>query len=209
MLQNIRAVQRLAGVREEILHDLELHLRQLDRHALFHQRPVAQVQREIARADLLLEIVLGAHFLQRDAAVHRIHARDELAGAERLRHIIVRAHHQPAHLIHFLRTRRQQNDADGAALLAQLPADRKAVVGPRHHDIQNGHVERPVFALVQLQGLLAVFRLCHLVARPLQIDDHKLADRLFILRHQYPFHASGSSSFLKIQSCEEISLKLF
>ena len=194
MLEDIAAIERRRRIAEEILHELKLHLRKLDRLARLHQRAVAQVQHKLAGTDFLAEIVLVAHLLERHAAIDGVHAGDELARAERLRHVIVRAHHQAADLIHFLRAGREQNDADRTALFAQLTAHRQPVELAGHHNVEKGHVDAAVLALVNLEGLLARARLKRVVAGAPQIDDHKFADGLFVLRHQNFFHCFLSSA---------------
>ena len=46
VVEDIGTVERYAGVREEVFHDLELDLRQLDHLAVLHQRAVPQVEGE-------------------------------------------------------------------------------------------------------------------------------------------------------------------
>ncbi len=61
-------------------------------------------------------------------------------------------------------------------------------MGPGHHNVQNHHVELAVPPLIQLQRLVAGLGLNNLIARPLQIDDHKLPNILFVFRYQHPLH---------------------
>lgn len=71
-----------------------------------------------------------------DAAVERVDARRQLGGGEGLGDIVVRAGHKARDLVHFLRARREHDDADGLVRRTDAAADLEAV-DIRQHDVQN------------------------------------------------------------------------
>ena len=123
-----------------------------------------------------------------DAAVERVDARRQLGGGEGLGDIVVRAGHKARDLVHFLRARREHDDADGLVRRTDAAADLEAV-DIRQHDVQNGHAGVRVF-LQALKRLAAGPGLDGLIARPLEIDDDEAADADLVLQNQYLFHAS-------------------
>ena len=136
---------------------------------------------------------LGAdHAVAADAAEQGIHPRRQLSGREGLRHIVVRTGHQAGHLVHFLCSGGEHNDADLLAGGADAAADLEAV-DVRQHNIQNGNADVRVFCQT-VKRLLAGSSLDGIVASPLQIDHHKAADVHFIFQYQNFFHSPPLSS---------------
>ena len=184
VLQDIPPVQGHTGMGEEILHNLELHLGQLDGTLPLEEGPVAQVQAELSGDQLVPDGALPLVGGQGHPAVHRVHPGHQLRGGEGLGHVVVGAHHQAAYLVHFLGAGGEEDDADGGVFPPQLLAHRQAVVFPGHHDVQHGHVEVAVFLVVELQSPVAGLGLEGLVAGPFQVDDHKFTNVLFVLRNK-------------------------
>ena len=76
--------------------------------------------------------------------------------------------------------------------LAQLPADGEAVHA-RQHDIQQGDVHAALLRVVFFDGLFPRAGLHDLIARPLEIDHHELADGRLVLANQDLFHRMSPS----------------
>ena len=150
----------------------------------FAERAVAQVQGELPGKQLVPGVAVPPVRGQGHPAVDGVHPGHQLRGGEGLGHIVVGTHHQAGHLVHLLGAGRQQDDADGGVFPPQLFAHRQAVAAAGHHDVQHRHVEIPFFPVVKLQGLVAGFRLKGFIAGPLQVDDHKFPDVLFVFCHK-------------------------
>ena len=156
--------------------------------AVLCEGAVAQVQREHTGTQLFSEIRLCGTGKLCHAAIHGVNTGHQLRGAEGLGHIVIRAHHQAGHLVHFLCLGGQHNDADAAAALAQLFAYGQTVHRTGHHNIEDRHIEVAALLLVQTQGFLAVYSLYGIVTGSSQVDHHNLADILFVFRYQYLSH---------------------
>ena len=127
--------------------------------------------------------------------MQRVHAGNQLCRSKRLGDIVVGAKHQRAHLVHLLTFCREHDDADGGRTLANLLADGKAVLAG-HHDVQQADVKIAVVFVEHPQCFVAVGHIDHLIAGAAQVDDHKIADDVFVFRNQNSFH---SKTFLSSQ----------
>ena len=128
---------------------------------------------------------------QQVAAEHRLHARHELAHAERLGQVIVGAGLEPEHLVRLLTARRQHQDR--RVLVGRLAADRAAdadAVEPGQHDVEHDQVE--VFRARQAQRLGAVGRRQHGKALELEVQRDQFANRRIVFDDQ---HATALAGF--------------
>jgi hypothetical protein len=87
----------------------------------------------------------------RGAAQLRLDARQQLAQAERLDHIVVGAALETGHFIRFLAARREHDDRLAHAVGAQLAAQRQAVAAGQH-EIQHDEIR------IALQGRRTALR---------------------------------------------------
>src|SRR5205814_1345530 len=85
----------------------------------------------------------GAVSRRSRAAQQRLHTRQELEHAERLRDVVVRAQPQAANLVGFLAARREDEDGHPAPLIAQR-AEHAVAVQAGQHQIENDQVARGV-----------------------------------------------------------------
>ena len=190
--QDLLPHQRCAGVAEEQLHDLELHLGQVDGRAVFVQHAALFVQHKGAADELLLLLGgFGGHAAPLDAAGQCFQPGHQLRHREGLGNVIVRTDGQPADLIALLPFGRHDNDAD----LVVLAADRLAQTQTVHsgqHNVQQGGVA--LLAMVhQFQGALCTGGLHDLPAGHFQVQGDHFADARFVFYDQNSFH---SLSFL-------------
>ena len=140
-----------------------------------------QMQQKRPAGQPVLTVVAAA-----DAPVERIHAREQLGGGERLRHIIVRTGHQTGDLVHFLALCAEHDDAHFRAGGADAAADLKAVDVRQHHVQQRNQNIRVLLELFQC--FLACASLDRLIPAAAQIDDDKTADAGFVFENQNFFH---------------------
>ena len=180
-MQNVLARERAAGVFHEQLHDGKLRLRQADVLAVFVERARAQVQHERPAREHVLGVLAAA-----DAAVERVHAREQLGGGEGLGDIVVRAGHEAGDLVHLLALGAEHEDAHLRAGRADAAADLKAVDIRQHHVEQRN--ERVRILLELFERLLACGRLNGLVTGPAQVDDDEAADAGLILKYENFLH---------------------
>ena len=116
---------------------------------------------------------------------------EQLADAERLDHVVVRAQLEPDHAVNLLPLGRQHHHGNrlGRRVALELPAD----VGPRDvgkHDVQADQVGAVLAR--QAQPLLAAQGLEHVVARPPEVVlQHRLQVAL-VLDDQNPRHGPDS-----------------
>ena len=110
----------------------------------------------------------------------RLHAGNQLAGAERLGHIIIRAEPQAADLVDIVLLRGHHDDR-GVLLIPDLPADLKTV-HTGQHQVQDDQVKIPVKP--HLKAGLTVIGHFHFKAAQFQIIFLKISDALFIFYDQ-------------------------
>ena len=175
----------MPGLRKKQLHDLELHLGQLDGLAGLEQQAAVLVQDELPAhqggGGVFPLAAAPAH-----PAAERLDPGQQLADREGLGHIIVRADGQAPDLVLLLALGAEDDDADLLVGTADGLAEGEAV-HPRQHHIQDGGAA--VGGLLQRgQRLLGAAGLEHLhpVAAQVQRDD--FADAGLILYHQYFYH---------------------
>ena len=121
-----------------------------------------------------------------DAAVERVHARDQLGRGEGLCDIVVRAGHKAGDLVHLLALGAEHEDAHLRAGRADAAADLKAVDVRQHHVEQSD--ERVRILLELFERFLACGRLDRLVTGPAQVDDDEAADAGLVLKYENFLH---------------------
>jgi hypothetical protein len=113
------------------------------------------------------------------APQQRAHARDELARAERLRHVVVRAELEPGDALRFLAARRQHDHGNrrSGGILAQRLTHEQAV-HPRQHQIEQHQRRRRRLDLRERCGP----RRCHVdgMSRFLQVVRDQIRDVLVV-----------------------------
>ena len=122
--------------------------------------------------------------LHHPAPQHRLHAGDELAGAEGLRHVVVGPDRQADELVDLLRTRREQDHRhlrSGAELTEHLEP-----VDSRHHHVEDHQIRMPI--LLDPDRGFAVARLGDLEPVALEIAAHDGANPIFVVDDE---HALG------------------
>jgi 5-methylcytosine-specific restriction endonuclease McrA len=129
---------------------------------------------------------LGLHALLRGAvAENGVDALDQLAGAERLGDVVVRAHLEADLLVHVATLGRQEDDRHVLGLRIGLEAlARLVAVELRHHDVQ--HDEVRLLRPRALQRLLAVECRDHLVAFHAEAEIQDMDDVDLVVHHQDP-----------------------
>ena len=137
------------------------------------------IEQEGPALELRLLRLLG----RAQAAAERVHARNQLRGGEGLRHIVVRAVHEPGDLVHLLAQRGEHDDAHLGAGGAYPAADLEAVY-VRQHDVQQRHVYVRVGRYGR-QRLLARRRLDRLIAVAAQVYNDKAAYAALVFQNQY------------------------
>ncbi len=142
--QQHRVRQQPPRPRHQRRQQAVLDRREMDLHARPPDGVGGEVELDLAGAQDRL-VAVGPR-----AAQHRMQARDELARAERLRHVVVRAGLERAHLLLLLADRREHDDRHGAPL-AQAARDLDAVaVG--QHEVEDRRVRRAQRRRVQRLG---------------------------------------------------------
>ena len=187
MAENVGSVEGFAGIGEEVLHNLELDLCELDCLTVLEKRSVAEIQNEIARMELLLEVVFGVSLSQRYAAVERVNSCQKLRGREGLCDVIVGAEHKSRNLVHLLSFCGEHNNAETSVFASEFLTYLESV-DAREHYVENSDVKISAVLLVLSEGGFAAVSLDNLVARSLQVDYDEVADCGFILAYKYLFH---------------------
>lgn len=122
------------------------------------------------------------------------HARGEHDGGEGLGDVIVRAALQTAHLVGVLGACGQQHDRQvlfAVFLLAYL-AQHLEAVHARHHDVENGEVERGAAVFDQLERCFAVGRLEDGVSVALEKVADEPADARLVVCDEYSRHKNSA-----------------
>src|SRR6266508_1108084 len=160
---------RFAGVRGELGQEVELGRREMDLPLRHEDAPRAHVDAEIAELEAAASPCGGPR-----APEHRLDARDELARAEWLGHVVIGAELQAAVLV-LLEAARRQHDHRQVALRADLLEDGEAIVA-RHREIEHDQVR--LSAADDAKRLLPIGRLDRLeiLARILERAAHERTD---------------------------------
>ena len=125
--------------------------------------------------------------------MQRVNPGGQLRRGKRLGDIIVCTEHQAVDLVHLLAFGGEHHNAQRRRTLTQLLADRKAVE-TGHHYIENHNVERLLRVVIGCDGVEAVVNISDLVAGPLEVDYHKVADGFLIFGNQDVFHMQAPFS---------------
>ena len=190
--QDLFAHQRSARVAKEQLHDLELHLRQLNGLTGLQQHAAVLVQHELAAGQRaqwgvpVAVLLLGADH----PAAQRLHTRQQLADAEGLGHVIVCADGQTADFILLLPLGTEDDDADLLVGAADGLAQREPVHARQHH-VQNSGITAGLLCQ-QRQSGFGAFGLHHLHPRMAQVQGDHIADIGFIFYNKHSYHAASS-----------------
>ena len=119
----------------------------------------------------------------------RLHPGHQLAGAEGLRHVIVRSKAQPPDLVDIVLLGGNHDDRD-VLLLPHLPADLEAVHA-RKHQIQDHQLK--ILLQRALQSYFPVGSYLHLKTGKLQIILFQIRNGFFVFYNQYLAHLTGTS----------------
>ena len=183
LLQQLLAGERGAGMRDQELQQVVLPAGQRQ-HAVTQGRLVAaQVDDQVA---VLQPALLGLGALA-GPAQHRLDPQHQLAGAERLGHVVVGAQLEADDPVG-LGAERGQHDHRDVAAGAQPAADLETV-DPGQHQVEDHQVGR-VVAHQRGDGL-AVAGLVDLVTGRAQVGDHDLAHGRVVIDHQHPGHRTS------------------
>jgi len=160
---------------------LELERRQPHRDALAAFADDAHLPADVV--DLQGAVLVGGAHLgwAGRAAQQRLDAREQLLTAERLRHVVVGAAAQSAHLVELARARGQHQHrhvAEVADPLERLPA-----VELRHRDVE--HHEVRVVRLEPAERLQPARRLDDGVAGAFEQDPHEAANVVLVLHDEH------------------------
>ena len=154
LLHDLEAAEDLAGALGEQPQDLELGAGQVDGLAADGDEVAGKVDRHVAGVDALAVLLSDtACPIELAPAELGAHAAEQLADAERLRHVVVGADLEADDLVDLGVLRRQQDDRNGAAA-ADVAADVEAAAA-RHHDVEDEQVEVDVGADLRV-GVVAV-----------------------------------------------------
>ena len=130
-------------------------------------------------------LVGGAHLRRAArAAQQRLHAREQLLSAERLRDVVVGAAAQPAHLVQLAGARGQHQHGHVAEVADAL--ERLPTVQLRHRDVEHDEIGRVV--LQPPQRLEPVRRLDDAVAGAFEQYPHEATHIVLVLHDE---HLSG------------------
>ena len=178
-----------AGVVEEQLHDLELHLSQLNGLACLEQHAAVLVQHKFAAGEHPQRVFLFFFVpacSTADAAAQRFHTGQQFAYAERLGHIVIGTNRKAADLVLLLSLGAEDDNTDLLIGAADGLAQGEAVHARQHH-IQNGRIAARLL-LQQRQSRLGAFGLHSLHARKAQVQRDHLADVGFIFNDKHSYH---------------------
>src|SRR5262249_31770069 len=164
---------------DEELGELELAQREGGLHAVDEDLIGVEVEPQAAALE---RVVRWRYVLGIGAAEHGADARDELARAERLRHVVVGADLEAEHAIDLGGLCGEHDHGQRAAGRgAETPADLEAVHSREHQveDDEGGPVVRDA-----AEPVLAALGLDHVVAFLLEVETDELADVLLVLDHE-------------------------
>ena len=173
-LEQLVAGEHEPAVVEQLPEQLELLRRELDLAVADHHLAAAGVDQQVAVPDL---VTFVAPAVERRAAEDALHARDELAGVEGLRQVVVGADLEPDDLVDILVAGGQHQDRHVRSL-AHAAADLDAVhVGQVEiEDDQRRHLGGD-----RVQRRAARSDRLHDVAGVLQIERDERGDRRLVL----------------------------
>ncbi len=162
-LEQLVAGQHEAAVVEQLPEEVEFLGRELNLLVADLYLSPPGVDHQVT---MLQHGALGLLPFRRGAPEDGLHARDQLARVERLRHVVVRADFEADDLVDVLVARRQHQDRD-VGLLADAAADLDPV-DVRQHQVE--HDQRRLLALHRRERVRTVRRGAHLVARVLEVQ---------------------------------------
>ena len=144
--------------------------------------PARRVDQQARRVDRLQRLVrLGAA----RAAQQRLHARHELAHAERLGQVVVGADLERVHLVVLGAARRDDQDRDRDAVAPRLLGQRPAV-DARQHEVDDGDVVLLVAELAQ--PLVAILGEHDVEPGVPQVRRNGTRDNAVVLDHEHAGH---------------------
>ena len=114
------------------------------------------------------------------ASQHRPHPTHQLARAEGLDHIIIRAHLEAQHPIHLLAPRREHDD--GHIATHPQPASDLQSIHARQHQVQHHQIRRLPGQIIE-RGL-PIRQQGDAIARPFQIKPGDLGDAWFVFDNE-------------------------
>src|SRR5581483_11992149 len=167
------AREHAARMPREVIQQVELARRQLDAPARVLDRARARVDAQVREAQRLAVSLLA----RARAAQHRRDARGQLARAERLRDVVVRADAEADELVHLLAAGREHDHGDGRAG-AQAAADFEAIDARQHH-VEHHQVRRE--SLERLDRGEAVADGADVVAVTAQVAFDDVGDHALVL----------------------------
>ena len=174
---DLLAAEHTARLAQQQAEQAHLRRRQPDLTLAHVAGELGDVEREPARADLR-----GPRLLPhpRGAPQDSAHSRRKLAGAERLRDVVVCAGVQPPQAVLLVHARRQHDDRD-----VRLRAQRLAHLRPvelREHQVEHDEVRLALAS--EPQPLLAVRGRQHLVAVVPEVPGHEIGGRRVVFNDE-------------------------
>ena len=174
LLEQLLAAEDDARPLREAVHEVELRRREVHERAVAADLAPRGIDRDGAGDDRPRRRLLGGAL---DAAQQRPHARDELALAERLGHVVVGADAEPDEQVG-LRVERGEHEHRHGALALDAAADLVAV-DARQHDVE--HDEVGADALAELDAARAVVGDLDGEALGAQAGGQRVGDRRLVL----------------------------
>src|SRR5690606_17500285 len=166
----------------QVREETELARRQIELLAVLVHLASFEIEPHVAELEHVRSV-------RRGAAQQSLDPGQELEEAERLAHVVVRAGAQSDHLVDFLGARREHDDRQAGALLAELAAQVQPA-HPRQHHIEDEQIGR--VGVGGVESGHAVTGEPDLVAFRLEPIAERGRHRRIVLHDQDPIH-SGSS----------------
>src|SRR5579863_2232426 len=182
-VEQLIACEHAVGARREIVKQAKLKRGKRDRLAVARDAVGGRIDRQAARLDHAPRLVgrLGA-------AQQRLHSGAQLARAEGLRDVVVRAHFEAHHAVGLLAARRQHQDWQ--AVQRSVPANFLADIEAgklRQHQVEEQNVRRRFANLRESRG--PIRRRGHLKTFALEVVAHELHDVPVVFNEQNSFHS--------------------
>src|SRR5438105_3897564 len=172
ILEDLPLRQHPSWIQEEEAQQRELGCRQLDRRLASEHLVPTLVQHQVREAkDVARQLATGA-------PENRLHARDDLGQAERLRHIVVTAGTERVHLVLHRVLGGEEEDRRLEALLAQAAADLDPF-DVRQHPVEDDQVGLEVAN--DAEGVPPVARLADVEALVAERGRDRVDDRALVV----------------------------